>query len=376
MSSIKVFRDFLERSPETGEINAVRVVSVECFNAWKKTSRSSNPAHAFRRSLYTHLSGTDGLIPFDKDEAIAIRDHLMEIHPYWECFGYHVKVPPYRGILFHTRLEQGQVTDVKKRARLAKDQFTTRQRKTDAEKEEALEEEGESEEEEEQERNQPSVSTFKLNNIGPLGWETKAATHEPVSVPAPYHNNSFFAVGSAISTVYGRMMDQFSDCFPMRKALDVAKYVFFAHGIFGPILTEAEADAWLERTQQELGRKLPDELMLVFNPVASSIDYSVYAMNDVGLKVLGYIRERDGGIKGEIPIPDKYVLTIHQSIHQSHASPGLEVPGIQVELRTRKGVLEKVTLGISSLRHPQTPLTLWRGRINIEDFADDDDDDA
>eukprot|EP00924_Labyrinthula_sp_SR-Ha-C_P007934 snap_masked-scaffold_41-processed-gene-0.16-mRNA-1 protein AED:1.00 eAED:1.00 QI:0/0/0/0/1/1/6/0/380 len=81
-TSLKVFNKFTRRDIR-GKLVFENIISKECFKEWVKTRRGKlkNPRGSFRRTIYAHLRGADGRLPFAPDVESSILQKLREVLP-------------------------------------------------------------------------------------------------------------------------------------------------------------------------------------------------------------------------------------------------------------------------------------------------------
>jgi len=105
-TSMTVFRKYLIYS-EDGTVDASKIHSVECYNYWLNCRKGGprentrKKALAFRRSLTTHISSTDGRVPFTPKEEAAVIKVLKRREP-WPCFDeWSIGCAGFRGMGYH-----------------------------------------------------------------------------------------------------------------------------------------------------------------------------------------------------------------------------------------------------------------------------------
>eukprot|EP00924_Labyrinthula_sp_SR-Ha-C_P003572 maker-scaffold_53-snap-gene-1.17-mRNA-1 protein AED:0.21 eAED:0.21 QI:181/0.25/0.2/1/0.75/0.8/5/0/203 len=81
-TSLTVFNKFTKRDMR-GSLIFENIISKECFKEWVKTRRGKleNPRGSFRRTIYAHLRGADGRLPFAPDVESSILQKLREVSP-------------------------------------------------------------------------------------------------------------------------------------------------------------------------------------------------------------------------------------------------------------------------------------------------------
>lgn len=109
-----IFRSFIHASEDTGELDASRVLSRDCYLAWlehHKQSESPQKAKRFQRTLSNHLSGVDGRLPFPPQEEAAILV-LVRRKARWPCFPSDVCVgfTGFRSLGFHEKAASSAFT--------------------------------------------------------------------------------------------------------------------------------------------------------------------------------------------------------------------------------------------------------------------------
>eukprot|EP00924_Labyrinthula_sp_SR-Ha-C_P007925 snap_masked-scaffold_41-processed-gene-0.5-mRNA-1 protein AED:1.00 eAED:1.00 QI:0/0/0/0/1/1/3/0/161 len=81
-TSKEVFKIYTRRDI-SGSLIFENIISKECFKEWVKTRKGKliNPKGAFRRTIYAHLRGADGRLPFEPDVEASILQKLREVSP-------------------------------------------------------------------------------------------------------------------------------------------------------------------------------------------------------------------------------------------------------------------------------------------------------
>jgi len=85
--SIQVFSKYIMRDEVTGECEASKILSQECYEDWVRSRRKlpQKPPEAFRRALTAHVRGVDGRKPFPEDVEQSLLRELRKKRV-WQCF--------------------------------------------------------------------------------------------------------------------------------------------------------------------------------------------------------------------------------------------------------------------------------------------------
>ena len=303
VTSIKLFRKFLERNHD-GTLNASKVISTACYQTWLETRtapRKHSPESllAFRRALAAHVTGSDGRVPFEKEEEEAVL-RTLRVKESWPCFaeaGLKEGQVGFRAAGFHEKKYKTKMDGKESKKRGASDETSDRKEQRMDTRSLQSTASGEvkawhppSETRLDSKAGEVAVSSvrtgFKDQTRNSL-WDKYVASYVPTSIDLRQSSANLVASWLVQGfLVLSQLGTDFST-----QLFAMGRYAVFGYGILDGGITVEEAEAIVAAVSAEH----PGDYVLAIDHAASDSRHRILAQNDVSITHFGHIASRYGG---------------------------------------------------------------------------------